>query len=202
MALTTYSGLKQAVADFLDIDAGDQVDDWIDLAEARHKREIRFRDMLVTAEIDVYDRTAELPTGFLEALSFRLLTNPLTVLRELNLHEMNRARREAETRPSFFTIRDEIEFDVIPDDSYIGEMVYYKTLTALSDSNTTNALLTEAPQLYLFAALAESAPYLANDERIAVWEAKYIAAREAFLDQYRKSRRVGPLYSRVSGPTP
>jgi hypothetical protein len=33
-----------------------------------------------------------------------------------------------------------------------------------------NDILTEAPDLYLYGALYESAPYLEHDERIPIWE--------------------------------
>jgi hypothetical protein len=37
-------------------------------------------------------------------------------------------------------------------------------------SNTTNWLLTEAPDVYLYGALVHTAPYLKDDARIAIWE--------------------------------
>ena len=43
-------------------------------------------------------------------------------------------------------------------------------LPALSGTQTTNALLRDAPDLYLFGSLVEAASYLAHDERIPVWE--------------------------------
>ena len=52
-------------------------------------------------------------------------------------------------------------------------------LPALSGSNPTNALLRDAPDLYLFGALAESAPYLQHDERLQVWEARLSAGVKA-----------------------
>ena len=44
-----------------------------------------------------------------------------------------------------------------------------KVLPSLSASQTTNALLREAPDIYLNGSCAEAAKYLAHDERIAVW---------------------------------
>jgi hypothetical protein len=41
---------------------------------------------------------------------------------------------------------------------------------ALSTSNLTNRMLLLHPDIYLYAALAESAPYLREDERGQVWE--------------------------------
>lgn len=44
----------------------------------------------------------------------------------------------------------------------------------ISSANyASNPILAQYPDLYLYGALAESAPYLMDDERIAVWEARY-----------------------------
>jgi len=44
-----------------------------------------------------------------------------------------------------------------------------KVLPALSATQTTNALLREAPDAYLNGACAEAAKYLMHDERVALW---------------------------------
>jgi len=64
---------------------------------------------------------------------------------------------------------NQFEFCPSPDGSYGVELLYYQRIPALSDSNTTNWLLTEAPDAYLYGALIHSAPYLADDQRTAVW---------------------------------
>jgi len=43
----------------------------------------------------------------------------------------------------------------------------------LSDSNTTNDVLTEFPDLYLYGSLAETSPFLMQDERLQVWSSLY-----------------------------
>lgn len=49
--------------------------------------------------------------------------------------------------------------------------MWYAELAELSAEAPTNALLTGWPQLYFYAALSESAPYLKDDPRLATWEA-------------------------------
>lgn len=49
---------------------------------------------------------------------------------------------------------------------------YIKILPALSATQTTNALLREAPDAYVYGALTESAAYLMHDERIPIWEGR------------------------------
>lgn len=53
------------------------------------------------------------------------------------------------------------------------ELWYYAYLQALSVEAPTNWVLTRYPDLYLYGSLAHTAPYLKNDDRIAVWEGIY-----------------------------
>lgn len=202
MSLDTVAGLRAAVADYLDDDLTDQINDFISIAEARHRREIRMREMLTRASLTVDARNVSLPTGFLEAINLRLLTDPVTVLSEVSLYEMTTIRVDTTGKPAYFSIASDIEFDRTPDQSYSGEITYYQAFTALSDSNTSNTLLTTYPDAYLYAVLAASAPYQMADERVQVWEALYRDARDAINMQASASRRVGPLASRVYGATP
>jgi hypothetical protein len=203
MALDTYANLKTAIAGELDRDdLTDKIDDFIDLAEARHKRDIRIRDMISRESLTVNARYVDLPAGFLEPIAFRLMTTPLTVLTYLSPYEMNRVRQEESGTPTYFTIHDQFEFDVIPSESFTGDFAFYAELTALSDANTSNALLTRAPDVYFYGALLASATHLMHDERLEVWGALYKEARDALTALDRRARVIGPLVSRVAGATP
>ena len=202
MSVDTYDNLVTEVANHLDRDdLSSDIDTFIDLCEARLKREVRIREMVTREALTVADRQEALPSGFLEMISLRLLTNPVTVLQEVNLHEMTRIRVESTGKPLYFTsYGNEIEFNESPDSSYSGEIIYYKEQDALSGSNTTNDILTRAPDLYLYGTLLAAAPFLMNDERIPTWEKLYTSARDRINGQDRKL--AGPLVSRVVGATP
>lgn len=201
MAITTYAELKTSIQNHLDRDDLDE-DELIDLAEARHKREIRIRDMVTrNSSFTVDSRYEDLPGDFLEMIQLRLLTSPVTVLEELGVHEMTRVRESTNGKPTRFAVYgNEIEFNKNPDSSYTGEIIYYKKLTALSGANTSNAILDRAPDAYLYACLLAAEPYIMNDERIQVWEKLYTSARDALNGMDRK--RGGPLVARVVGDTP
>jgi hypothetical protein len=51
-------------------------------------------------------------------------------------------------------------------------------LSKLSSSVATNWLLTSSPDIYLYGALLQAAPYLQDDARISVWSALYLAGIE------------------------
>jgi len=202
MSVDTYANLKTEINNHLDRSLSDaDLDTLIDLAEARHKRDIRIRDMIVRLESSVSSRFISLPSDFLELQSFRLLTNPVTILEEVSRFEMSRIREEANDKPTRFAIHgDEIEFNVNPDDTYTSEMVYTKFLTALSDANTTNELLDRAPDTYLYGALLAAEPFLGNDPRIKIWADLYRSAVNTLNGVDRK--RSGPLFARVVGDVP
>src|SRR5215831_7318113 len=150
MALDTYANLKVTITNFLDRDdLSVYVDDFIDLAEARHKREILCKEMIARSQATLGGMFLALPTRFNKMKTIRLLTDPITMLEEVNLHEMNRERDSGTGKPMFFCVHEEIEFDVVPDDTYTAEIIYYANFLPLDDTNTVNALLTRAPDAYL-----------------------------------------------------
>jgi hypothetical protein len=66
----------------------------------------------------------------------------------------------------------------------------------LSDSNTTNWLLDDHPDLYLFGSLARAEAYLKDDERVAFWKsAEDEALSEVIREANQKRMPAGPLQS-------
>lgn len=203
MALDTFANLKTAIANHLERDdLTSEIIDFITLAESRHKNKIRFRDMIKRSQASLTARFLALPTDFLEAKTIRLLTNPVTVLEEINLHQMNRVRSAITRTPAFFTVHEEFEFDVTPSSAKTAEIVYYAELEALSDSNTSNALLARSPDAYLYGALVAAAPFVMDDRRIETWDGLYKTAEEGLSNADQGGRNIGPLVSSIVGATP
>lgn len=203
MALDTFANLKTAIANHLERDdLTSDIPDFITLAETRHKNKIRFREMIKRSQASVTDRFLALPTDFLEAQTLRLLTSPVTVLEEINLHQMNRVRSATNGTPSFFTVHEEFEFDVVPDSAKTAEIIYYSEIAALSDSNTSNVLLARSPDAYLYGALVAAAPFVMDDRRIQTWDGLYKTAEEGLSDSDMGGRNIGPLVSSIVGATP
>jgi len=61
----------------------------------------------------------------------------------------------------------------------------------LSDSATSNWLLSTAPDVYLYGALIHSAPYLAEDNRTAIFAQMYGAAVNQLTLQSETSKNSG-----------
>lgn len=178
MNLSTYSGLKAAIADYLNRDDMTSViPGFIALAEAKFNRKLRARQMIKRATATVDTQFFAYPPDWLEAKEFILNTNPITYLKFVTDAQANELRSTsiiAPGKPAYYTIvGSQIEVIGTPDTTYTGELTYYAKIPALSDSNTSNWLLAYAPDLYLYGALIESAPYLKDDERLAVWSQLY-----------------------------
>lgn len=202
MSLDTYDGLKTSIAEHLDRDdLTDQIPDFIKLAEARHKKPsvsggIRIRQMIARESITVDARQINLPEGFLEPITLKLLTNPVTPLKYVSPDYMDKIRDETSDKPNYYTIGDEIEFDHNPDSSYSGEIRFYKAETALSDSNTSNNILEADPGAYLYGALIASAPFLMDDPRLVVWKALYDECAAGLNGLNKRARRPHHVVSR------
>lgn len=103
--------------------------------------------------------------------------------------------------PMRYAILDgKIRFYPTPDSTYTLKMGYWRKLTALSDSQATNWLINDHPDIYLYGALVQAEPFLKNDPRIATWKTMLEEALQQlhlYTDQYHNS---GQLVARPQRP--
>ena len=71
----------------------------------------------------------------------------------------------------------------VPDQAYPFKVAYYGTLIHLDETNSTNWLTDNAPDLLLYACLMEAIPFVKTDERISVWQSMYGQAKAALMAQ-------------------
>ena len=196
MAITTYAELKTAVADFLNRDdLTATIPTFISMAEAGLNRDVRHwrMEQRSTAEID--DQYLTLPTDWLETIR---LTMQDTVPYVLNLASRDQIEEyrlrgaNVSGKPVYYShIAGEIELYPTPDATYDIEMLYTQKIEALSDSNTSNWLLAQAPDLYLYAVLLETAIYLRDDDRIAAYAGMYQSKLAALNAESKKATVSG-----------
>ncbi len=197
MAIGTFAELKTAAANWLDrSDLTDRIPEFIALAEARFNRILRIRDMeTVSTSISTVAGTREysLPTGFVQMKEFHLTTDPLTPLAYITPEMMTRLwAGSLSGRPEVFTvIADNVRLGPSPDAVYTTSMLYYKTFTALSDDATTNDMLTNNPDVYLYGTLLEAEPFIMNDERVQLWATAFKQAIDDIQNQDNKDRHSG-----------
>ena len=179
MALDTFAGLKATIADYLNRDdLTSVIPSFITIAEAKFNRKLRVRQMINRAEGQIETSFFSYPADWLQAKEFQLNTNPIKRLQfvtEAQGDELKSQKYITVGQPVYYTITgSQLEFIPTPDTTYSAELTYYAKIPALSDSNTSNWLLAYAPDLYLYGALLEAAPYLKDDERLPVWSQMYV----------------------------
>ena len=197
MAIGTFAEVKTAAANWLDrSDLTDRIPEFIALAEARFNRILRIRDMeTVSTAISTTAGTREysLPTGFVQMKEFHLTTDPITPLAYITPEMMSRLQAgSTKAKPKVFTIiADNVRLGPNPDAVYTTSMLYYKTFTALSGSNTTSEMLTNNPDVYLYGTLLEAEPFIMNDARVQLWATAFRQAVEDIQNQDNKDRHSG-----------
>ena len=214
MALSTFTELKDAIADWLDrSDLTARIPDFIALAEARISRDLRIRPMEVRSIM--YTTSGQkyfnLPGGYIQMRNIQLNTNPTTPLEYITPEMLDRLYGSNSTgKPKAYTlIGDEIQLSPVPDSAYELEMAFYEKFTALGDGTsgtvTTNYLTKNAPDVLLYGALMEAEPFVKNDERIPVWLNGYSNAIDKLQKADQRDRhsgsamRVRNIYSGVEG---
>jgi len=196
MSLDTYANLQTAIGDWLNrSDLTSQIPDFISLAEAEMKR--RLRRSVTRASLTITTDATTLPADCAELRSVYLVSDQPT--RDLPFRigtaEMVAERRarqaDVASRPDTGAVlAGQLLVAPTPDTTYTAEIVYYTQLTPLSNSNTTNAILAEAPDAYLYGALMQAEPYLEHDDRLPVWEKKFDAAIDQ-LNEVRSREEFG-----------
>ena len=196
MAISTYTELKTAVANWLDRDdLTDRIPEFIALAEARMNRVLRLRMMEAkyTASTVGAQRNYALPSGYLQMRNFQLNTSPITTLSYVSPEIFDRLwGGSTGGTPQFYTIlANEIQLGPIPASVQTMEMLFYKKITALSGTNLTEQMLTDNPDIYLYGALLEAEPFIMNDERVSLWALGFEKAVANLQEQDNKDRHSG-----------
>jgi len=196
MAIGTYDELKTAVANWLDRDdLTDRIPEFISLAEARFNRVLRLRSMETkqTASTVASQRNYNLPTNYIQMRNFQINASPIVTLSYVTPEIYDRLWGGSQGGiPSFYTIiGDEIQLGPIPGSVMTLEMLFYKRFDSLSASVATNWLLTNAPDIYLYAAMLEAEPFIMNDERVPLWATALQQAISSMQEQDNKDRHSG-----------
>tara|TARA_B100000029_G_scaffold30937_1_gene29591 strand:- start:549 stop:1175 length:627 start_codon:yes stop_codon:yes gene_type:complete len=196
MAISNYSELNTAVANWLDRDdLTDRIPEFIALAEARFNRLLRIRAMETkqTASTVASQRTLALPTNFIQMRNLQINTTPVTPMQYVTPEIYDRLYGStAEGTPEMYTIlADEIQLGPIPGSVQTIEMLFYKKFDALTSSATTNWMITNAPDVYLYGCLLEAEPFIMNDPRVQLWATAFQQAIKDIQEQDNKDRHSG-----------
>ena len=174
MSITSYSELPTSVANWLSRDdLTSIIPDLVMLGEKRIFREVRCRAMEAALAAQTSSGVIPVPARYLELKFVYVVGTPNTPLKRMSLSQLHTEYplRSASGKPTAIAREgSNFIFGPFPNDDYIISGVYYSKPTSIA--TVANYLFTENPDLYLFAALCEATPYLKDDKRIPIWEAK------------------------------
>lgn len=175
MAITTYAELQTAIGDWLNrADLDQKIPDFIRLAESTLNDVLRQADMVTqTTGVSITAGRATLPADALEIVYAQVGSTedePLEQITPQQLTMLRRTRTRDAANPRFFAvIGRQIVVTPTPSSGTL-DIDYYQRIPALTDSNTTNWLLDDAPHVYLYTSLLHATPFLMDDARYQVFQ--------------------------------
>ncbi|SPY08169.1 phage adaptor protein [Oligella urethralis] len=174
-----FTELRSTVADWLHrSDLNGVLPTFIKLAESRINRDLRTEEMVKSVTGSVTDSTITLPDDFRQAKS--VLVNGKPVVYASSLESK---RYDVAGDAYFYTIVGN-QINIRPKSTSADyELIYYASIEPLSDNKPTNWLLAKYPDVYLYAVLLESAPYIKDNEAAEVWAIAYGNAIRTVAEQ-------------------
>jgi len=196
MAITNYTELQSSIADWLNRDdLTTVIPTFISLAEKQMNRAVRHYRMITRKQATLDTHYTTLPDDWLETVRLNIASGETHRLSLVSLDDMVELREKSGNtagRPRYYShVANTLEVYPTPDSTYSMELMYYQKISVLSSGNTSNWLLEEAPDAYLYGALLQAAPYLAEDNRIEVWGGLYTSAIQALNNSSEASRNSG-----------
>ena len=175
MAINSFSTLCAAVAKWTyRDDLTDVIPDFIALAESRINRDLRLRAMETSATGTLSGATFALPSDFGIAQRLSIQADSQEIELRYVAPEMISKYSAGTNLPQMYTIiGGQAHVIPAPDGAYTYTLYYMGDLPHLSATQTTNWLILNAPDVYLYASLLEAAPYLQDDARVPLWAQAY-----------------------------
>lgn len=172
------------------------------LGEARIYREVRTRyNEKSFSSVTVTSNAATIPTDFEAPSILHFGAKALEPVSEEFLLEYLDGSPTGDTR-FFCQAGPSFKFGPSVANATALQGRYFYRMDAL-DATTlpTNALFAASNDLYIYAALTESAPFFEQDARIPIWDAKYRSIRDQLNNQSRNAAySVGRMKVRPSTP--
>jgi len=177
-AFTSYDNLKTNIADYLArTDLTDKIPMFVSLAEKRLNRDLRLRQTLQQSTYSMDSGfTVPTPADFLELQDIHLDANPIVPLTFQTVSQFYRrsgGSNEQGVPVNYTLVADNFVLAPQPTGASTVNITYYKIPRPLSTENPSNEYLDVCPDLLLYASLAESAPFLMDDPRLATWDSLY-----------------------------
>ena len=194
--MNTYAELQSFVADFLARDdLTTQIRTFVRLAEQRMSRELDIALLETTTQLAVTANatTTALPTDLRSIREVaKIVDATRTNLSYLTPAQFDlRIRDAGQTQTEFYTIvANNIKLAAVPSANLTLELIYNEGVAQLSDSNTTNTLLTRHGDAYLHGTLKQAFDFLQDEQRSVYHDAQFTRCL-AEIDRDSDKQRYG-----------
>lgn len=200
---TTWAELKTSLTTrMIRDDLADVVAEHISTAECWMQREIFGPEREVSTTLTVTDGVATLPDDFGGVKLVYVDGTSDTVLEHVTPSELRELYPTANTgTPLHFAIEGEtMLFGPVPSSGLVIKLQYVEGIPALGDSQATNWLLTDHPDLYVYASLAELCEYTRDFIEADRHRAKAAIIADSVQRSFRRRKtNSGPLAASARG---
>jgi len=198
--ITDYASLQASISQWLArSDMATAAPDLIQLAETRIGRELQLmqhRRLMVSVSGSLTAGAVALPTDFATIRSVEVPYGGGNLV----LPPLDATTQESTTSSPLGYWIDGNTLRIVGGGDGLYTLNYFQRLPSIAVA--TNWLIDQAPDLYLYASLLEAAPYMKEDERIAVWREGYTNAIAAIEDENNRSRSASGKRARPSFSAP
>lgn len=195
MAITTYAELQTAIATWEhrtgDTTYTNSVTDFIALCEADMQVRCKLLEFETTSTVTITSGTGSLPTGFLGIRSAYWVASPNYPLRYVTPDKYDDLRGNDTGDADYYTISGS---SILTTPMGSGSLVITGPVkfTALSGSNTTNAILSNFPDAYLYGTLYQGALFRQDDAAAQKWLALFDKAIDR-INQNNEDRKFAGI---------
>jgi hypothetical protein len=195
LAFDNYNDLVSAIGDWMDrSDLTGSAQTMIALAESRMRRALNPYWLEKSSSRTITEGVGSIPNDFGTLIAVRYAD-----LRTLPQYSVEQALQiiPSGTEPYGFTIEGNALRLWPPSDCTVT-LVYRPMLDQLSESNPSNQLLAEHPDVYFFGAMMFAEGYLANDSRAALFKSLFDEALGEVKRYLARQSFAGPLVPRLN----
>jgi hypothetical protein len=203
VAISTYAELQTAIQNYghrSDTTFTDRATEFIALAEARlndlhllHNYESE-ESLTLTTGVNY----VAVPSGYISPIALWLIVSGERVLLDPALPQELPYDTD-NGQPKYWAIDGaNIRFDCPADSGYSGKFRMLKS-SNLSGTNTTNALLTRRPDIYLAACMVEAARWARDDKLFGIYEPQFLQGVRQLKIADNRAKAMAPLRSDLAG---
>jgi hypothetical protein len=191
VAITTYTNLQTEIANWLHRDdLTDEIPDFIALCEATLQVRCKLVEFESTATVTITSGVGTLPTGFVGMRSVYWNDSLAQPLQYITPEQFDAMRSWGDGDTYFYTISGST---IRTSNTETGGviMTYYAKFVPLSGSNTSNAILSNFPDAYLYGSLVQACIYTQDDAGAAKYSSLFSNAIDRINDNNADRKYAG-----------